>query len=77
MTDTPEAIGEACQEVDPNEPDQKAEDKGPDDEARVPEIIFWIEPEVQKRHAEVEEDDAVHGGAEHADKVVDCGLCLV
>ena len=73
----PEAIRECCKEVDSNKSDEKAEHNSPDDEAWIPEVVSGIEAEVQQRHPKVEEDDAVHGGAEHADEVVDCYLRLV
>ena len=32
-------------------------------------MLLWV-AELQQRHAQVEENDAVHGGAQHADEVV-------
>ena len=74
---SPKAISETSEKVDPDKSDEETEDERPDDEAWVPEIVSRVEAEVDHSHAEVEEDDAVHGGAKHGDEVVDSDLSLV
>ena len=66
---SPEAVGCVCQDIDPDEPDQEIQHQCPHNEAWEPEMLLRVS-ELQQRHAQVEENDAVHGGAQHADKVV-------
>ena len=66
---SPEAVGCVSQDINPDKPDQETQHQRPGDESWEPVMRLRV-PELEQSHAEVEEDDAVHGGAEHADEVV-------
>ena len=63
----PGMVDETTEDKDSDEPDHQTEEQSPADKAGVPPVLL------KESHAKVEEDDAVTGGAEHLDEVVDSG----
>ena len=66
----PGKVDETTEDKDCEEPDHQTEEQGPADEAGVPHMVF------KESHSKVEEDDAVTGGTEHLDEVIDSGQGL-
>ena len=66
----PQHVDQEAKAIDGDKPDNQTEQQSPADKASVPNMLL------KESHSKVEEDDAVTGGTEHLDEVIDSGQGL-